>query len=282
MSYFGYYPSNQPFSEFDLLESFVKEEPESTEPSAFYLESSSDYRSTYAFGDLKLSSSSSEHTISESSNYPSVNMAQPFNISKYLINLLFTQFIFLVRKNSSEKESIIKKSKKIKKMTETSPRLHCSFDFNDNSIKNYSELEEALNDPKLDHKTKKKIDLMIRNRISAQLSRDRKKAYLTNLKDQNSQLLQENEILSNELKVLRESQQKFPYNNEELHKQHCQPRNLNSVCSKGNINYSLVILAIFMVACFLQNNKQPQHYSYHYESHDMLENSSVKAAEFNK
>lgn len=72
-------------------------------------------------------------------------------------------------------------------------------------------------------KNKKKILQMIRNRISAQNSRDRKKAYLYQLEESKHklysdtfQLTQEKNILLNELARLREANEQITAENEEL------------------------------------------------------------------
>ena len=63
-------------------------------------------------------------------------------------------------------------------------------------------IPEGYDDPDLDENKKKKMTQMIRNRISAQNSRDRKKNYIVQLEEINQQLVQENTILAQERVVL--------------------------------------------------------------------------------
>lgn len=64
-----------------------------------------------------------------------------------------------------------------------------------------------LNNPNTDEKTKKKIMQMIRNRISAQTSRDRKKQMLSNMEKELRELRSENCLLKNRVVQLEEQLQ---------------------------------------------------------------------------
>lgn len=87
-------------------------------------------------------------------------------------------------------------------------------------------LPEGFDDPNLDEKAKKKMIQMIRNRVSAQTSRDRKKAYLNqveqvreSLTDENLRLVRENTKLLDKVKKLEEENQELK-------------RSAGSLCSK--------------------------------------------------
>jgi hypothetical protein len=84
-------------------------------------------------------------------------------------------------------------------------------------------IPEGFNDPDLDDKTRKKMIQMIRNRVSAQNSRDRKKVYLQQLEETNNQLTEETVrlekekvVLMNKLKEAELTCQKFREENETL------------------------------------------------------------------
>jgi len=86
-------------------------------------------------------------------------------------------------------------------------------------------IPEGFNNPDLDEKTRKKMIQMIRNRISAQNSRDRKKAYVQQLEgekkaiqDQVRQLTQEKDALLQEYRKLEESHARLLKENEDLKK----------------------------------------------------------------
>ena len=85
MSYFNYLP-NQSFSQINFLMSLIKQKADSTEQILSCLESVSKFRSTYDLGNLKIYSETGKINKRELLTYPSVNLGQPFNISKLIIN----------------------------------------------------------------------------------------------------------------------------------------------------------------------------------------------------
>ena len=156
----------------------------------------------------------------------------------------------------------------------------------ENSIRDYSDLEETLNCSKFNSTPTKNVDLLIRNRISAQLSRDRRKIYLSNLENQYDLLMHENINILNELRLLKESHKNISTEKEELQKQ-CQSKfpncscslldpqpsnNYQKMCENNSIlktdksfgtlkndassGYSIILLIIFMFVWFLQDSNR--------------------------
>ena len=87
-------------------------------------------------------------------------------------------------------------------------------------------LPEGFDDPNMDDKAKKKMIQMIRNRVSAQTSRDRKKAYLNQVEQVKGSLQDENLRLVRENTKLLERVKKLENENEDL------KRSAGSLCSK--------------------------------------------------
>jgi len=87
-------------------------------------------------------------------------------------------------------------------------------------------LPEGFDDPNLDEKAKKRMIQMIRNRVSAQTSRDRKKAYLNQVEQVREGLSDENLRLVRENTKLLERVKKLEEENEDL------KRSAGSLCSK--------------------------------------------------
>jgi len=92
-------------------------------------------------------------------------------------------------------------------------------------------IPEGFDDPDMDDKTRKKMIQMIRNRVSAQNSRDRKKVYLqqleennTHLSEANARLIKEKENILKQLKEAEATCQKFKEENEALRR--------NNLCLK--------------------------------------------------
>ncbi len=76
-------------------------------------------------------------------------------------------------------------------------------------------IPEGFDDPNLDEKTKKKMVQMVRNRISAQNSRDRKKNHMMKLEDINNSLTTErNTLLKERTNLLGEIQRLHQVNNQ--------------------------------------------------------------------
>ena len=73
------------------------------------------------------------------------------------------------------------------------------------------ENDEDLTD--LSEKDKKKMQQKIRNRVSAQQSRDRKKVYIVNLEQQNSVLLSENVLLKQDLIYMKQENEQLKEEN---------------------------------------------------------------------
>jgi hypothetical protein len=94
-------------------------------------------------------------------------------------------------------------------------------------------IQEALNNPNLDEKSGKKLKQMIRNRISAQNSRDRKKAYLSNMEKNNHYLSLQNSQLIQEITVLKEANKALINEKEELKKKLLQNDSFCPHCSNG-------------------------------------------------
>jgi len=87
-------------------------------------------------------------------------------------------------------------------------------------------IPEGFDDPDLDEKTRKKMIQMIRNRVSAQTSRDRKKAYINQVEEVKEKLSSDNNKLTKENALLLERIKKLEQENEAL------KRNAGSLCAK--------------------------------------------------
>jgi len=104
----------------------------------------------------------------------------------------------LVDKSPSE-DKLVSKSKRIQKRTEAKERTKVKqeakafFEGIDSKF-----LPEGYDDPNLDEKSRKKMIQMVRNRISAQNSRDRRKNRLEQLEEINSQLNKDIKTLTQE------------------------------------------------------------------------------------
>lgn len=70
-------------------------------------------------------------------------------------------------------------------------------------------IPEGFGDPAIDHKTQKKMLKMIKNRVSAQNSRDKKKVYMQQLEEMNQAYVEENSMLQQEKNLLLEKLEKL-------------------------------------------------------------------------
>jgi hypothetical protein len=97
---------------------------------------------------------------------------------------------------------------------------------------NYSKyIPEGFNDPDLDDKTKKKMIQMIRNRISAQNSRDRKKAYVNTLEYARQKLAEETHQYRDERNKAIEDYKKLQEAYNQLLSENAELRKHNFVCN---------------------------------------------------
>ena len=96
-------------------------------------------------------------------------------------------------------------------------------------------LPEGFDDPNLDEKTKKRMVQMVRNRISAQNSRDRKKGHMRKLEDINTKLVLEKEALVRERVNLVDEIQRLQQTNHALYEENQTLKNGNvcSLCRRG-------------------------------------------------
>ncbi len=144
-------------------------------------------------------------------------------------------------KNSYEKfevkvetdDKLISKSKRIMKREKAKQRVKVKQECESPMLSGvYSKyIPEGFDNPDLDEKTRKKMIQMIRNRISAQSSRDKKKAYMMHLEEVKNLLIeekertvQEKEQLMKQLHKLEKAQKKLKSENVELMK------NSNKTC----------------------------------------------------
>jgi len=91
-------------------------------------------------------------------------------------------------------------------------------------------LPEGFDDPNLDEKTKKRMVQMVRNRISAQNCRDRKKVHMMKLEDINTKLVQEKDALIKERTNLIDEMQRLQQANHALYEENQTLKNGN-ICS---------------------------------------------------
>jgi len=131
----------------------------------------------------------------------------------------------LIEVKIESEEKLLSKSKLIMKREKAKQRVKTKMDLpivtkieSDVNIEEFDNLDT-------DSKTKKKMIQMIRNRISAQNSRDRKKAYLSQLEDAKNQLYtetlkasQEKNYLMNEINKMKEQNAKLLKENHKLKK----------------------------------------------------------------
>lgn len=101
-------------------------------------------------------------------------------------------------------------------------------------------LPEGFDDPNLDEKTRKKMVQMVRNRISAQNSRDRKKIFMQQIEDVNAKLNDEITTLKaekitlmNEITRLQQSEAQLIIENQTLRNNLENNNNICSSCKRG-------------------------------------------------
>jgi len=132
-------------------------------------------------------------------------------------------------------EKLVSRTKRIQKREKAKQRLKVKQEASSPMLSsvNSKYIPEGFDNPDLDEKTRRKMVQMIRNRISAQSSRDRKKAYMMQLEDakallaeENSKICQEKESLMKQLKKLEKTQRKLQSENQELKK------NMEKTCQK--------------------------------------------------
>ena len=93
-------------------------------------------------------------------------------------------------------------------------------------------IPKEMENPNLDSDTRKKMVQMIRNRISAQNSRDRKKFYIQQLEEIRDLLTEENSMLTSDKKTLLDKMQKMELDHEILIQEiSTLKKNLPPVCS---------------------------------------------------
>lgn len=107
-----------------------------------------------------------------------------------------------------------KKRTKAKVMMDTSKNLLLKKEENSENMEDF---EGDFGD--LSEKDKKKLQQKIRNRVSAQQSRDRKKVYIGNLEQQNADLLSENTFLKQEVHYLKQENEHLKHENSYLRSQ---------------------------------------------------------------
>jgi len=121
---------------------------------------------------------------------------------------------------SQEDEKLLTKSKRIMKRNAAKERKKAKEEttFSLEGI-DKKFIPEGFDDPNLDEKTRKKMIQMIRNRISAQNSRDRKKFQMQKLEDINTGIMEENTNLLREKAALLNEIAKMQENERKLYKE---------------------------------------------------------------
>lgn len=203
----------------DPIYGFLKDEEESTEPGEipFSLKSESpSYNGSYY--------------QSSTLNYDDMSYGYPVK-SGYAPNTLDHK--------APESQQLVSNSKKIKrevaKKRAQMKKISNPKDFNDKFEDNEDLIAEALNNPNLDEKSSKKLKQMIRNRISAQNSRDRKKQYINNLEKGNQLLKMQNNQLLHELASLKESNKLLQQETDNLKKSLQQQKDFCPHCGHSSI-----------------------------------------------
>jgi len=131
---------------------------------------------------------------------------------------------FEVKIESEDK--LVSRTKRIMKREKAKQRLRIKQEASPAlSSVNSKYIPDGFDNPDLDDKSKRKMVQMIRNRISAQNSRDRKKAYMVQLEEAKNVLAEENNklnaekgVLLKQLKKLEKTQRKLQHENQGLKK----------------------------------------------------------------
>lgn len=203
----------------DPIYGFLKDEEESTEP-----------------GEIPFSLQSESPSYSSSYYQPSTLNYDELSYG-YPIKNCYTPLT--IEQNVPESQPLGSNSKKIKREV-AKKRAQMKKSSNPKESKDEFDqtealITEALNNPNLDEKSGKKLKQMIRNRISAQNSRDRKKQYIGNLEKNNKLLKMQNAQLLHELTTLKESNKLFHQETENLKKALQQQKDFCSHCGHSNI-----------------------------------------------
>jgi len=138
---------------------------------------------------------------------------------------IFNEVYFEQDGSVSEKSKRIQKRNAAKERTMNKKGATVSFSGVDSGL-----LPEGYDDPNLDERSKKKMIQMVRNRISAQNSRDRKKNHLSKIEEQNRLLEEHNKSLLNEKYALVQEINGLKEANNRLYQEN-QSLRQNSSCS---------------------------------------------------
>lgn len=189
-----------------------------------------------------------------------IKKRQPFTIIKTKRN----QPVEHVEVKIESEEKILTKSKLIMKREKAKLRAKCKLESPVFAAKIEAKVcrEESVCDEPVEGKTKKKMVQMIRNRISAQNSRDRKKAYLTQLEDAKTKLYtdtcrinQEKAALANEVMKMKQANKRLAAENQELKLKN----SLGCInCQHRNDNYSLEHQSLDEMVQNVISNTEPE------------------------
>jgi len=167
------------------------------------------------------------------SKQPTKNVSLSLSVPDFLKQIIYPNLVKTKRNQPVEhlevkiesEEKILTKSKLIMKREKAKLRAKSKLEspIFTKIESNISTVEEPVSEEPVEGKTKKKMVQMIRNRISAQNSRDRKKAYLTQLEEAKTKLFTEtlrinNEkaVIANEMMKIKQANKKLAAENQEL------------------------------------------------------------------
>lgn len=174
--------------------------------------------------------------FTQTSKAPNTKKSKPFQISK---NILKIFWLFLVKPQKVENVPVVQPEERLDYTDIPTPVYPADIDSeSENKLSNRSKriakvakakgrstptqsseeflqnvdfrlIPEGFGDPAIDHKTQKKMLKMIKNRVSAQNSRDKKKVQMLELEDKNNAYAEENRMLHQERNILLEKLEKL-------------------------------------------------------------------------
>jgi bZIP transcription factor len=130
-----------------------------------------------------------------------------------------------------QEDRVLTKTKRILKREKAKQRVMIKQEISSISDISSKYIPEGFNDPDLDDKTKKKMIQMIRNRISAQNSRDRKKQYVQQLEALHYKASEDSRIVMERNKKLQEENKRLIAMNAQLMEENIRLKACNVTCS---------------------------------------------------